>query len=500
MRGKILVLLVFMSLLISSIGSVHSDFLFIPAKDEYLQNPAQIAIISWYNGEEVLVFGSNIKSSISITGLGVVPLPNKPHYIGLGSVGSLEKALDKFSSGIRVAGASGTVTVEFNVVLGPYNVTCIKIDPHTSMDEIGDILLEIASQNDLSSLSLRYSALSVLSDYVKNGFYYFLVYVVNAKNYASGFLPPLVVKFRTDYVWYPLVVSSLYANKLTFAKIVVISPLDDIDLKFEPNLSWSSRLVYSKKRVSRWDINDIDSRLLDIFPFYYLWFEAHIIDFVGYPVELQFDFIAELKGNNINIIFYTLASGIMLALIFMLFFMSRREAVETKLGRLFGFIEKLSTLPTSRPRAAFLIHIFCLIIFGALVFGGILFMPPAPDLEEAISAYLDLTPIFDLIYYTFNYLILIALTIIFSIIIYRTYGYWNSKNPELLIAHNSILKKTIATIVILMLLMGVTKFIEYLYARYGAVNFSEIMLVLILLVLVAEWLLRITKLKLQRHT
>jgi len=298
MRRALIFLIFF--LLALSISGVHSDMTFIPASIMSVQEPVQIAVIAWNDGIEVMLFGVNIIASEGIKGIGLMPLPSEPE-VYLGSNKSFW-IIDRFVTsrgptlGPPTAGEGG-VSVEFNVVLGPHNVTCLKITHDASAEDIKNSLLKIAAENDLGTLAITYQHIWLLQSYASMGYEYFLVDIINAENYTSGFLPPLIVKFRSDKVWYPLQISQLYRGEM-YIGIMVITPRA---FSYDSQLHWDS--MYDTI-IDRGTIEKIDPHLASIFSPFDRWFRIYVFRSMTFPSYLYTDFIGHIYGANINTYYY----------------------------------------------------------------------------------------------------------------------------------------------------------------------------------------------------
>jgi len=297
MRRALIFLIFF--LLALSISGVHSDMVFIPTSIMDIQEPVQIAVITWNDGVEVMLFGVNIIAAEGIKGIGLMPLPSKPE-VYLGSNKSFE-IIDKFvtprGSTLGIPAGDIGVSVEFNMVLGPHNVTCLKITYDASAEEIRNNLLRIATENNLDTLAITDQQIQLLQSYASMGYEYFLVDIINAENYTSGFLPPLIIKFRSDKVWYPLRISRLYKGEM-YIGVMVITPRA---------FTCDSRLYWDMKYnriIERSTIEKMDPHLASIFSPLDRWFRIYVFKTITFPSYLYDDFVGHVHGVDINIYYY----------------------------------------------------------------------------------------------------------------------------------------------------------------------------------------------------
>jgi len=431
MKRLFIIMLVFSLAL--SFNCVYSDMTFIPTDFVNVYEPLQLAIISWNDGTEVMLFGVNMRIVTGIRGIGLMPLPSKPE-VYLGSIESI-----KIVSGLFEEAAESTlgpvlgVHRVFNVVLGPHNVTCLRIEANASSDEIRAYLFEIARENDLGYLAVTNSHIELIKLYASMGYNYFLVDIINSENSVSGFLPPLIVKFKAPKVWYPLKISSLYNGSMRIG-ILVVTPRNFV---YEGDFEWD---IAYKKIVSRDYISKIDPRLLSVFSVFDRWFNIYVYgEYFVVPEDLNFDFEGHIAGMNVNIYYYSILIIILMIIVIGLIpsikIPTLNEKTKVK-------IKKMLLLSA---------HIVGAIVIWVVLLSGVLFMPILDSWGEEAPLYV--------IYAYSSIGLLVTLVVLLTLILNRVVGYLRTRDVSFLTKKgNGILFLTIHVSVILLIVAGVTAF------------------------------------------
>jgi len=262
--------------------------------DNILSQPYQIVAISWENNYEVMLLGTSIYANQKDVGVQILPLPSVPS-VELGNTDSLKKIVEmyyeyEFGKGVPTY-SSGGVTLIFEKVLGPHHLICLEIEK----ENLVNCILDYASKHNIS-ITINPSQFFILSNYVAKGYKYFLVDIVNVSN-DTNFIQPLIVKFKTDHIWFPLYISSLYSGRVHIYVLIITRKIPKIPK------SLAREFEINGKIISRWDIADIDERLLEPFAFgYYFW--ATFLQKYEYASELRYDIVI----NEFNETLFTITA------------------------------------------------------------------------------------------------------------------------------------------------------------------------------------------------
>jgi len=279
---------------------LHSDRGGIPNQPTDIYEPAQLAIISWDNGYEVLYISSvlEVYSDTPISIIEVLPLPSIPK-IELGDKKIFEQLGDvlmspELGSG-RGGGSLGPPTsggeVLFNKVLGPHNVTVIFAN---SSSFFISVIRDIFMQNNLDAHEMKVKS-GIVDAYILRGYKYFAIDLVTISPYSGRVMvEPIIYKFKSSKVYYPMLISKFntgpFTAKLFFITTVPV-PQDILD-----SLSGVSLKYYYSKPYFRWELSSVDSRLVEPFPFWKTYMHLTYFEIEGYYELLSNeDILFELK-------------------------------------------------------------------------------------------------------------------------------------------------------------------------------------------------------------
>ncbi len=270
MKTRNLMIIMILILFIHQLASlgVIADRGGIPSEPVDIYEPGQYAVISWYDGIEVMCLSSVLKTSSlsSVKVLEVFPLPSIPE-ISLGDEAIFKKLGDMVHDlaiyyNLDESDQRADGVIVYNKVLGPHNVTVIRTNDSSSFIEN---VYEIARQN---GFEITYDISSVEDEvefYIAKNYNVFVIDIVSLESYVSQTLVrPLIYKFRSDKIYYPMVISSInkgfFRIKLFF---LTATPLNDLN---SIQVDYLHLTTYVQKTVFRYDIERIDSRLTEIFP------------------------------------------------------------------------------------------------------------------------------------------------------------------------------------------------------------------------------------------
>lgn len=408
MRRFVVFLLLFVIFL--SINGVYSDMTFIHESVVSVYEPSQVAVIAWNDGVEVLLLGVNLLVAKGIKGIGLMPLPSKPEvYLGSSECFDVIRRFFNMIQSDDLGWSLGFSSIVFNIVLGPHNVTCIKISNDTSFDDIKNILLKIALENGIGGLAITDEHVRLIQYYSRIGYSYFLVDIINAENYTSGFLPPLILKFKSEKVWYPLRISSLYKGTMSIGVLVITTR----NFVYEGIKGFWD--VIKKKMVSRDLVRKIDSRLLSVFSAFDRYFNIYTFGrYDVYPSYINFDFEGHMVGLNVNIYYYLVLLALSLIPIIGVVSHLLNISMAIRIG-----IKMKKTL-------LLLGHVVGIIIVGIMTSGSWIFWPIAKyQGVENVPSMLRVT----FILYTYSLIGLIVLSVaLIAILVWRLIWYIRTRD------------------------------------------------------------------------
>jgi hypothetical protein len=192
-----------------------------------LSQDSQRAIILHNSQEEVLILGTELRGEKATTILEFIPFPSEP-TIKL-AVGDPFEAIERLmhKNGLvrlsRDLSKSGRKMVPIEIKLsqqiGLHDVTVIKINELSDFTQwVRDFFRKkgIKVTNDLNSFYKN------AEDYVNRGIHYFVFDYVSLKTETRS-IEPLIYKFKTRNIYYPLKTSNVVGGE-GLVDLIVISP------------------------------------------------------------------------------------------------------------------------------------------------------------------------------------------------------------------------------------------------------------------------------------
>lgn len=234
---NILFIMVFALVVVSSAGADRGPVMW--HQNVSLSQESQKAIILHNGTEEVLILGTELKASAEIDLLEFIPLPSEPE-VGLAKG-------DPFAAASRLiatkglvflagdfatkggAGGASTLPVEirFSEKMGIHDVTTVKINDIDGFSRwLEDFFRKKGIEADRERLS---GVFDTARDYMGRGYNYFVFDLVKVAD-RTRFVEPLMYRFRTGRIYYPLKTSNLIGGKGAVEMILVLpgSVTDDL--------------------------------------------------------------------------------------------------------------------------------------------------------------------------------------------------------------------------------------------------------------------------------
>jgi hypothetical protein len=182
----------------------------------------QNAIIGWNGEEEMLILSTNWEKpadSQSATLLKVVPLPSEPSEIKEGETEVFEKLVKILNekidamqtstygktNSLQVAPGAEGVEVTFSKVIGAHDVTVVKVNKQEDFSKWID---NFSAQKGLEKKQISEQFKTGLQNYLKRSIDYFVFDIVDLSE-AKTTVKPLIYKFKTNYFYFPMLVSGI---------------------------------------------------------------------------------------------------------------------------------------------------------------------------------------------------------------------------------------------------------------------------------------------------
>jgi len=325
MNKKIGLLIIVSMLVITFIvPTAYGDGGIIGPPEIYIYERAQNAIVAWNGTEEVLILSVDIDSSESTKVLRVIPLPSNPINVTEGSFDSFtklqeivnEKLQEIWNESRKTLGADdeygpgslNAVEVTFHDTLGAHDITIVKILDVTNFTDWATDFAGSAGLNITFSSNFQ----STVDEYLDDDISYFVFDIINTTEDEYS-INPIIYRFKTDFLYYPLKITAASDVGETYASVNVFCIAknrikDEVfaNISFYPNIGyyWYYDDYFSNINLTEEDLLEISPDIYNLFkddPIlmsyrydgYYSYLEDDIIAFdddFAYP---NFDIITE---------------------------------------------------------------------------------------------------------------------------------------------------------------------------------------------------------------
>jgi len=192
----------------------------------------QNAIIAWNGQEEILILSTNWEKSTSSQStmlLKVVPLPAEPSEIKEGETEIFEKLVKILNEKINTMqtmqvgkgeefvapGAEQGVEIIFQKIIGSHDVTVVKVNKE---DDFSKWIDDFTAQKSLEKKQVSEEFKNGLLNYLKRDINYFVFDIANL-NEEKTTVKPLIYKFKSNYFYFPILVSGISEISDSQAKV-----------------------------------------------------------------------------------------------------------------------------------------------------------------------------------------------------------------------------------------------------------------------------------------
>ena len=188
--------------------------------------PGQKALIAWDGEVEVLVLSTDIVMPTLKEGeavvLELIPLPSKPE-VELGSLDAFYKlsrylAREYRSSIEAVRGYGASVELLFHEKLGPHDVSVLEIG---DAGEFKSWIRSFVEERGLPEPRRLEELELLVADYVERGYRYFVVDLVSVEGGRMYSITPIIYRFKSEKLYYPLRISSLASGSTTIQLVLL---------------------------------------------------------------------------------------------------------------------------------------------------------------------------------------------------------------------------------------------------------------------------------------
>ena len=212
----ILALALIFILLAPSLVSADKGMIVVGPREVGLQESGQNAIVAWNGDEEIIILSTDAKSSESTLVLEVLPLPSNPTTVEEGSFDSFTKLTEIINKKVRAIREEGMtkglgrdavtpgIEITFHKKIGAHDVTVVKVnDLNQFINWVKNFTTEMGFEHTEISSEFENSVAGYLNRDIK-----FFVFDVIETSEDKQSIKPLIYKFSTDFLYYPLEITA----------------------------------------------------------------------------------------------------------------------------------------------------------------------------------------------------------------------------------------------------------------------------------------------------
>lgn len=280
---------------------VFADRGLISAPQVYLDEPGQNAIVAWNGKEEVLILSTNVRSSESVVVLEMLPLPSNPTKVAEGSLDSFRKLEELMNKELKTMArggyaGEGGIEVTLHEEIGAHDVTVVKV---SSLDHFTEWVKEFAEGRGVE-FSVSSEFRDTVSEYLSQDIRHFVFDVIDVSD-AERSVNPLVYRFETDFLYYPLKITaaSNISPQVYSTVNLFLMAKGQVDGAVFLDLGFASRLGFHGSGfidLGKEELVDISSELADLFEGDPYVMNAH---FYGALTDLEEDLI--VRGEDLHL-------------------------------------------------------------------------------------------------------------------------------------------------------------------------------------------------------
>lgn len=259
-------------LLIPSLVSANRGSMIIGPRDVRLEEAGQNAIVAWNGNEEIIILSTDMKSSKSTLVLELIPLPSNPTKVKKGSPESFTKLVEvinkkaremrqkAFGKGVETPG----VEITFHKKIGVHDVTIVKVN---DLDYFINWVKDFSTDRGFEYTGLPSNFKTTVSNYLNKNIDHFVFDVIET-NESSQTINPLIYRFKSDYLYYPLEITATSDVGWSSSKVnVFLIAKGIVNQTVVRNTKLHPRTGFDEYNISltREELREISPELEDLF-------------------------------------------------------------------------------------------------------------------------------------------------------------------------------------------------------------------------------------------
>jgi hypothetical protein len=265
---------VFSFIVLTCFSPVYADRGLIPVEpDVTVYEPGQKAILAWNGHVEIMILSTDVVSSQQTVVLEILPLPSEPtveagRFQSFQAIQTLiwNEGRNQFTLSGDNDVRSGSVEIVFHEEIGAHNITVVKASDTSELSEWMDTFLKDSDVDDVVSLGIFET---VVEDYMTRGFHYYVLDLITVSPEDRS-VDPIVYKFTTDFLYYPLVITSPVGGDTEITLFVLTDdqvtedylPFQKVNYRFSEGAWQPIEFLLSKG-----DLNQIDAQIGALFQY-----------------------------------------------------------------------------------------------------------------------------------------------------------------------------------------------------------------------------------------
>ncbi len=230
-----------------------------------LDQSAQNAIIGWNTQEEIIILSIDLESSVSSTVLRIIPLPAEPSEIKEGSFESFEDLTaimnEKLERGdwkylgegeAMAPGDEAGVEIVFQEQIGAHDITVVKVN---DLDYFLNWVQDFTVNKGFAQKEVSSEFRNGVENYLKKDIKYFVFDVIETGQEKES-VKPLIYRFKSDYLYYPILISGISEISESFTELNLF-----LVTKQEVNLDYFPYSYYSDSWFNDYSIELTETEL-----------------------------------------------------------------------------------------------------------------------------------------------------------------------------------------------------------------------------------------------
>lgn len=269
-----LIVLLLVFVLLPSLVSANRGMIVVGPREVSLQESGQNAIVAWNGDEEVIILSTDTKSSESTLVLEVLPLPSNPIKVEEGSFDSFTKLTEIVNKKVRAireqmykglgreAIAPG-IEITFHKKIGAHNITIVKVN---DLDYFINWVKDFTTSKGFKHIEISSEFKNTVANYLDRDIKFFVFDVIEVGKDRQS-IKPLVYRFKTDFLYYPLEITAASDGGRSISEVnifLITKGIINTSILRSVNL-WPRTGFKHSIELNKNELNEIAPEIADLF-------------------------------------------------------------------------------------------------------------------------------------------------------------------------------------------------------------------------------------------